>query len=164
MNMPGQTKQLTMQPIGWVRRNASRISVEVLPEFRDGLKELKNFSHVCVFWWADRLDDHENRSVLVNNPPYAPDQPSGVFASRSPCRPNPIMMTVCKIIGVDEQAGTVEIGNIDTLVNTPVVDLKAYFPITDRVQDATIPSWLAGWPEWFPADGIGLSEGEPEDW
>ena len=43
---------------------------------------------------------------------------------------------------------------------TRIVDLKAYFPVCDRVQEAKIPQWLAGWPEWMPENGIGLEEGE----
>jgi len=46
--------------------------------------------------------------------------------------------------------------NIDALDGTPVIDLKAYFPVSDRVKDARLPDWLVGWPEWFPEEGLGL--------
>jgi len=53
----------------------------------------------------------------------------------------------------------VRLRNIDALDGSPVLDLKAYFPVVDRVQDAHIPGYLTGWPEWLPESGIGLEEG-----
>ena len=156
------SKQATyqMQPIGSVRRNAAGMHLEIAEPFRAALKQLDQFSHVIVFWWADRFDNAESRKVLVCKPPYAEDHETGVFATRSPLRPNPIAMTTCKLLGVDEAAGIVRIADIDAVDGTRVVDLKAYFPVCDRVERAHIPAWLAGWPEWMPENGIGLQEGE----
>ncbi len=55
------------------------------------------------------------------------------------------------------------IADIDAYDGTPLVDLKAYFPVCDRVQEARIPEWLAGWPEWMPEEGLGLEVYGPED-
>jgi len=49
-----------------------------------------------------------------------------------------------------------EVSDIDAYDGTPIVDLKAYFPVCDRVKEATIPEWLSNWPEWMPEQGIGL--------
>ena len=57
---------------------------------------------------------------------------------------------------MDEAGGQVQVQNIDALDGTPVIDLKAYFPVSDRVKDARLPDWLVGWPEWFPEEGLGL--------
>jgi tRNA (Thr-GGU) A37 N-methylase len=81
---------------------------------------------------------------------------TGIFATRAPHRPNPITLTTCKILSVDETNGVVQVAEIDALDGSPVIDLKAYFPVCDRVQDVRIPDWLAGWPEWMPAEGLGL--------
>jgi len=70
-------------------------------------------------------------------------------------RPNPIAMTTCKILKIDETNGIVHIADIDAYNGTPIVDLKAYFQVCDRVKDARIPEWLSDWPEWMPEDGIG---------
>jgi len=61
---------------------------------------------------------------------------------------------------MDESAGSLVVDNIDALNGTPIVDLKAYFPVCDRVRDARIPAWLEDWPEWVPDEGLGLEEYE----
>ena len=154
----GKNQVFTMYPIGYIRRADNGNYLEILEPFRPGLKQLNHFSHVMVFWWADKHDNEESRTIMQTNPPYAADKVTGVFACRSEYRPNPIAMTVCKIGKVDEEKGTVEIADIDAYESTPVVDLKAYFPVCDRVKEAYIPEWLEYWPEWMPEEGIGLEE------
>jgi len=109
-----------------------------------------------VFWWADRHDNERSRSITQTRPPYASGKLTGVFAARAEYRPNPIAMTTCKMLEVDEGRGTVRVANIDAFDGTPILDLKAYFPVCDRVREATIPEWLSDWPEWIPQEGIGL--------
>ena len=67
---------------------------------------------------------------------------------------NPIAMTTCKLLDVDEEQGVVRVSKIDAYDGTPIVDLKAYFPVCDRVKDASIPKWLSEWPEWMPDEGL----------
>jgi len=147
-------------PIGVVIRIGKKVHLEISEPFRPALRQLEYFSHVMVFWWADRFDDLESRQVLECNPPYAEEHLTGVFATRSPLRPNPIAMTTCKILGVDKENGLVEVADIDAFDGTRLIDLKAYFPVCDRIENAKIPEWLTGWPEWMPENGIGLMEGE----
>jgi tRNA-Thr(GGU) m(6)t(6)A37 methyltransferase TsaA len=120
------------------------------------LKQLDRFSHVMIFWWADKHDNAKSRGALQCEPPYAKGKVTGVFATRAEYRPNPIAMTTCKILKADEKSGIVEVADIDAFDGTPVVDLKAYFPVCDRVKEARIPEWLLDWPEWMPEEGIGL--------
>jgi tRNA-Thr(GGU) m(6)t(6)A37 methyltransferase TsaA len=155
-----QDETYRMHPIGFVRRNSESIRLEIAEPFRPALENLDHFSHVMVFWWADRFDNEQGRSVLETIPPYAQDHVTGVFATRSPCRPNLIMMTTCKLLNVRSQEGMIRVADIDAVDGTPIVDLKAYFPVCDRVREAHIPAWLADWPEWMPENGIGLEEGE----
>jgi len=158
MNEPKQNsdKMLHLSPIGKVRRMEGSVLVEIYEPFRAGLKQLNYFSHVLMFWWAEEHDNEESRSILQTDPPYALDKRTGVFACRSEYRPNPIAMTICTIRDVDEVRGIVHVGDIDAYDGTPIVDLKAYFPVCDRVKNPTIPKWLTGWPEWMPTNGIGL--------
>ncbi len=162
MSAETTTQQETyhLHPIGHVRRTPQGIRLEIGKPFRPALKELDQFSHVVVVWWANQFDNEEGRSILQCKPPYAAGHLSGIFATRSPLRPNPIAVTICKLLGVDEETGTVQIANIDAVDGSPVVDLKAYFPVCDRVQEARLPGWLEGWPEWMPDEGIGLQPGE----
>lgn len=147
---------LQMFPIGYVRRNQKGINLEVLEPFRPALKQLDQFSHVMVFWWAHKHDNQESRSTLQCEPPYAKGKITGVFATRAEYRPNPIAMTTCKMLKIDETKGVVTVADIDAYDSTPIVDLKAYFPVCDRVKQPEIPEWLSGWPEWMPEEGIGL--------
>ncbi|MFX0210235.1 MAG: TrmO family methyltransferase [Candidatus Hodarchaeota archaeon] len=102
-------------------------------------------------------DKEESRNRLQMTPPYGNNPPiTGVFASRAEYRPNPIALTTSKILDVDYEEGLIKVGNIDAFDNTPVLDLKAYFPVCDRVKDAKIPDWIVGWPEWLPDEGLGL--------
>jgi tRNA-Thr(GGU) m(6)t(6)A37 methyltransferase TsaA len=152
-----------MHPIGRVRRGTDGIHIQIDEAYRPGLKQLDGFSHVMVFWWADWFDQPEYRANperLQMEPPYAQGHVTGVFASRAPYRPNPIAMTTCVLRSVDEAQGRLEVGDMDAVDGTPVVDLKAYFGVCDRVREAHIPDWLADWPEWMPENGIGLEEGE----
>ena len=148
--------EIKMQPIGTIRRTDDGIKLEIAEPYRPALKALDEFSHVMVLWWADQLDTAEMREIMQTEPPYAPGHVTGLFATRAPYRPNPVAVTTCKLLGMDEDAGVLHVADIDALDGTPIVDLKAYFPVCDRVQTAHIPDWLEGWPEWMPEDGLSL--------
>jgi len=145
-------------PVGYVRRDDDRIYLEVLEPYVPALKELERFSHVQVLWWFSEFDDEMYRGVTQSE--HAPYEAPvlGVFACRSPVRPNPIGLTTAKILSVDHDEGLVEIANIDAFDDTPVLDLKPYFPSCDRVKDVRVAEWAADWPEWLPEEGLG-----PED-
>jgi tRNA-Thr(GGU) m(6)t(6)A37 methyltransferase TsaA len=146
----------SVRQIGTVRRDKDTVFLEIPEAFQPGLAQLNHFSHVIVLWWAEQHDNSDSRGMLQTHPPYAEHKLTGVFACRSEYRPNPIALTVCKIERVEEQQGRVFVGNIDAFDGTPVLDLKPYFPVCDRVKKATIPEWLAGWPIWMPERGLGL--------
>ncbi len=154
--MQQQRETYSLKPIGRISRRDDAIVLEIDIPFRPALKDLSGFSHVMVFWWADAFDNDEDRAKLHIKPPYAPDRSIGVFATRSPFRPNPIAMTTCPIVSLDEEEGLVIIGDIDAFDGTPIIDLKAYLPICDRVRDPRVPEWLADWPEWVPESGTPL--------
>lgn len=152
-----------IHPIGYVRRTETGIHLEILEPYRPALKQLGNFSHVLALWWANRHDNQESRNMLQTEPPYAEGITTGVFATRAEYRPNPIALTTCKMLDVNGEEGIVQVADIDAHDGTPIVDLKAYFPVCDRVQEASIPEWLAGWPEWMPDQGLGLEIYGEED-
>jgi tRNA-Thr(GGU) m(6)t(6)A37 methyltransferase TsaA len=154
--MDSSSNSIQIYPVGRVVRNDSSIQICIDTPYRKALKELDGFSHVIVFWWAEQFDTPDQRKVLVSPLPYAEGVEAGVFACRSPVRPNLIMTTVCRLLAVDEVSGVVQINNIDAFDQTPVIDLKPYYPVTDRVQEARIPNYLEDWPEWLPDEGIGL--------
>jgi tRNA-Thr(GGU) m(6)t(6)A37 methyltransferase TsaA len=145
-----------MEPIGHVRRGEESVVLEIDEPFRPALQDLETFSHVMVFWWAEDFDTEEDRARMFIKPPYAPDREIGVFATRSPFRPNPVAMTTCPIVEIDRDAGRVVVGDIDAFDGTPIVDLKAYLPICDRVREVRVAPWLEAWPTWLPETGMRL--------
>ena len=148
-------KVINLKPIGHVRVEGedpmnSSYYIDISKPYRIGLKELDKFSHVIVFWWADKYDNKEARNITETIPPYGEDPPTtGIFATRAEYRPNPIAITTVNIMEVNQDKGFVKIPYIDAFDGTPVVDLKAYFPICDRVRDVHIAPWLKDWPDWY---------------
>jgi excinuclease ABC subunit A len=140
-------------PIGYVRNNSGRTFLEILEPYIPALKELEHFSHVRILWWFHRFADDRFRRTTQVNPPYENAPRAGVFASRSPVRPNPIGLTTAKIVDVDQQKGMIEVIGIDAYDKTPIIDLKPYIPACDRVKDFSVAKWFAHWPEWMAEVG-----------
>lgn len=146
----------TLIPVGHVQRKNEKISIEILPGYCLALKELETFSHVQVLWWFSEFEDEESRKTTQFDKTPFKAPPLGVFACRSPLRPNPIGLTTARIIKVEHDKGIIEIAGIDAYDGTPVLDLKAYMPHYDRVREVQLPDWASDWPEWLPEDGSGL--------
>lgn len=71
----------------------------------------------------------------------------GIFATRSPMRPNPIALTAVEIINIDYQKGIIQIAYIDANDNTPILDIKPYTPSLDRIENPGVPKWCCHWPK-----------------
>jgi tRNA-Thr(GGU) m(6)t(6)A37 methyltransferase TsaA len=105
------------------------------PRWVQGLKDLETASHVIVLYWMN-----EARRDLVQQAPRHYAEPHGTFALRSPARPNPIALSVACLLRID--GDTLSVVGLDCLDNTPLLDLKPYFPSTDSVPAATV-GWHA---------------------
>jgi len=153
MNVKSDESPISYQlyPIGYVRVSVEkqRYILQIDEVYRAALKEMEQFSHVMVFWWADKMDTQEHRSILTTELPYASGVEAGVFACRSEFRPNPIAVTIMMILDVDIENGIVVLPWIDAFDDTPIVDLKPYIPVSDRIRDYKVAEWLADWPEWM---------------
>lgn len=163
--MQNQTqKEYHLEPIGRVvvSEEQGRYILSVDAPFRAGLKQLDQFSHVMVFWWADRMDTEAQRRTLTTSLPYAPGEEAGVFACRAEYRPNPIAVTTMPILGVDVDAGIVVLPWIDALDGTPLIDLKPYIPVSDRIRDVKVAPWMADWPLWMEEAGAYFAEHETD--
>ena len=138
---PQQSKTFTLQSIGTVEKTEDSTRIVLDKRFEPGLLGLDGFSHVCVFWWFDRNDTPRKRATLQVRPMGMPENPiTGVFATRSPFRPNLIAMTLCKIKSVN--GNVIEVERIDAFDGTAVLDLKPFIPGYDSVPEATVPDWL----------------------
>jgi tRNA-Thr(GGU) m(6)t(6)A37 methyltransferase TsaA len=122
------------QPIGYVRspykksqevpkglgaKHDAEGVLEILPEFEAGLTDIEGFSHLFVVWVFDRSEGFE----LLGTPPID-DRPHGVFATRSPRRPNPIGLTVVELLG--REGNSLRVRGVDMLDGTPMLDIKPY--------------------------------------
>lgn len=147
--MNEQIIEYALRRVGVVEADGSDYVVRLEPAWRAGLTGLAGFSHVQLLWWAHHLDEEEYRSIVELPKPYrAGPEVMGVYATRSPLRPNPIAVTNAQVIGIDETEGTIRLAYIDAEDGTPVVDIKPYHPATERVRDARVPEWCAHWPRW----------------
>jgi len=130
--------------IGRVEKCEEDFSViRINEKFLDGLRGLEGFSHVIILYWFHLRDDPRNRSTLLVHPRGDPRKPLvGVFATRSPSRPNPIGLCVCKIIKVKKNK--IIVSGLDAFVNSPIVDIKPYIPNMDAFPNAKVPAWVKG--------------------
>lgn len=112
----------------------------------DRLSNLKGCSHIRIFWWFDRFDKPEYRRATQCNPPYENAPRTGIFASRSPVRPNPIAMTTARILEIKENE--IRVTGLDCLAGTPLIGILPYHPASDFVANVSVPAWLEHWPEW----------------
>jgi len=139
-------QRFTVSPIGRVAKEKGKTQIVLDKRYQPGLLGLDGFSHVYVYWWFDRNDTAKKRAILQVHPKGNRANPlTGVFATRSPCRPNLIGMTLCKILSVKENV--IAIDRIDAFTGTPVLDIKPYVPRSDAAPGATVPEWLKKKPE-----------------
>ncbi len=109
-------------------------SVEVFPEFAAGLKDLAGFSHVILLYHFDRVQE-----VKLVVTPFMDTQPRGIFSTRAPKRPNPIGLSIVRLLGIEQNILRVE--NVDVLDGTPLLDIKPYVPEFDH-HPADRVGWL----------------------
>ncbi|MFO7838951.1 MAG: tRNA (N6-threonylcarbamoyladenosine(37)-N6)-methyltransferase TrmO [Desulfosalsimonadaceae bacterium] len=134
-------EQFTVHSIGSVHKENGRTTLVLNKEAEPALLGVDGFSHVLVFWWFDKNDTPEKRSRLQVHPRGNPDNPlTGVFATRSPARPNLIALSLCRIRSV--RGNVVEVEKIDAFAGTPILDLKPYIPGYDSTDDASVPDWV----------------------
>lgn len=146
-------------PIGKVVRTKYATQLWIKEPYWPALTRLEEFSHIVVIWWAHTYDSERFRGRVTTKPFYDKKTTTGIFATRSPVRPNPIMITTCKIESVEQEEGLVLIQNIDVTNHTPILDIKPYFSCYDKPKRTRIPKRLPKeWNQAIPDHGVG-----PED-
>jgi tRNA-Thr(GGU) m(6)t(6)A37 methyltransferase TsaA len=113
------------------RESDAVCTVEVDPRWAAGLKDVATCSHVVLLYWMDR----SRRDIVLQVPGHYGVQ-RGTFALRSPARPNPIAMSVARLLKVEDNRLTVV--GVDCLDGTPLIDIKPYFASVDSVPDAVV--------------------------
>jgi len=108
-------------------------TIEIFPEFAAGLKDLEGFSHIILLYHFHQVQEAK---LIVT--PFMDARPRGVFATRAPKRPNPIGLSIVKLLSIEQNVLHVE--NVDILDGTPLLDIKPYVPEFDQH-----PAERVGW-------------------
>jgi tRNA-Thr(GGU) m(6)t(6)A37 methyltransferase TsaA len=106
-------------PRGPGARHDAEGVLEIAPDLAEGLADIEGFSHLYVIWVF-----HQAESVSLISTPPTDDRPHGVFATRSPRRPNPIALTVVRLVG--REGNRLRVRGVDMLDGTPILDIKPY--------------------------------------
>lgn len=123
--MPIQPTSQASRP-GWV---------EIYPQYVAGLQDLDGFSHIYLIYHL-----HKVERVRLTVTPFLDTQPRGLFATRAPCRPNPIGLSLVQLEGIEDNR--LQIARLDILDQTPLLDIKPYIPEFESQQDVRI-GWVA---------------------
>ena len=131
---PHKTKEdCPIQPI--YASNAEG-KIEIFKQYAIGLKDIETFSHLHILYLFDRAGE-----VQMIRPTFLDDEPHGIYASRHPCRPNAIGMSIVQLI---ERAGNMlNVRGVDILNDTPLIDIKPYIPKFDIIESAS-NGWVGG--------------------
>ena len=132
-----RTAGMPIQPSGAGRSSGT---VEVFAPYLDGLKDLEGFSHIILLYSFHRVSGYDLQVV-----PFLDTKPHGVFATRAPKRPNPIGLSVVRLVQAEGRMLRVE--NIDVLDQTPLLDIKPYVPHFDAPETDSLAPVRTGWLE-----------------
>jgi tRNA-Thr(GGU) m(6)t(6)A37 methyltransferase TsaA len=141
---------MNLEPVGIVRAPVSTqvdekwgdvvSEIHLEKQFADGLLGIETFSHALVLFFMHEAA-FDPAADLVRRPRGRADLPEvGIFAQRAKHRPNPIGLTAVRILG--HEGNVLRVQGLDAIDGTPVLDIKPYVPVFDRVEDAVTPAWV----------------------
>ena len=148
--MVNEQSRLTLKPIGIVRNEIKRpvrqswekvVSDIVVDEsLSEALDNLEEFSHIIVLYWMHQASAKGQPPTKVH-PRSRRELPLiGLFASRSPNRPNPVGTAIVRLL--QRRGNILKVQGLDAIDGTPVIDIKPYIPGYDSVTDAKVPQWI----------------------
>ena len=126
------TQNMPIQPTGAAGIDGT---IDLNPEYREGLQDLDGFSHIILIYHLHRSEGY---SLTVT--PFLDETPRGLFATRAPKRPNPIGISVVELVGIEQNL--LQITNVDILDGTPLLDIKPYVPAM-QPQEQIRTGWLS---------------------
>jgi tRNA-Thr(GGU) m(6)t(6)A37 methyltransferase TsaA len=142
--------ELVLKPIGRVLKGRTRpgandewehqeAEIEIDPIWEPALDGIEGYSHIWIVWWLDRAD--QTTIALKVHPQRRQELPAvGLFATRSPGRPNPLALTVVRLLA--RQGRHLRVQGLDAFEGTPVLDIKPYLRRGDFIPEATAPEWM----------------------
>ncbi|HGL5998695.1 TPA: TrmO family methyltransferase [Klebsiella oxytoca] len=149
----------SLTSIGTITKNNDESTLlHIKEEFIPGIKFLQGFSHLVVLYWCHLNEETDLSDILTIKKPYRTGPDSiGVFATRSPFRPNPLAVSTAAIKNIQYDTGIISFYYLDAESGTPVLDIKPYIPCLDRSDSATVPDWCKHWPK-------NLEQSDEFDW
>ncbi len=146
--------EFRLQTIGKISNKDGQARLMLDRDYAEALEGLDGFEHIQVLWWFDGCDHAQERAKRSESKPYVhgPER-LGVFATRSPSRPNPIALSCAGVTYIDHENGIVGLGYIDANDGSPLLDIKPYTPSLDRVEEPGVPGWCAHWPQSVETSG-----------
>jgi tRNA-Thr(GGU) m(6)t(6)A37 methyltransferase TsaA len=150
LNQQGENlAPIALKPIARVKNDVEEIGIrcwkdvvsEIVfePGFEDALDSIDSFSHIIVIFWMHRSPAWDN-SMSKTHPQRRQDLPLvGIFATRSPVRPNPLGIATVRLL--ERKGNVLKVAGLDAVNNTPVMDIKTYFP-GDSIADIKVPDWV----------------------
>ena len=128
-------KKAEETPIQPVYARGVKGVAEIFPQYADGLRDLEGFSHIYLIYHF-----HKAKCTRLIVKPFLEDSPHGVFATRAPCRPNPVGFSVVRLVKVE--GNVLHLEDVDVLDGTPLLDIKPYIPRFDYRENVR-----CGWQE-----------------
>jgi tRNA-Thr(GGU) m(6)t(6)A37 methyltransferase TsaA len=141
--------KFTVEPIGYISNNLDKSnihdyseslsSIVINKELESSLDSIDGFSHIIVIYWMNMIPESERNSLKVH-PRGNKELPlTGVLATRSPARMNPIGISTVKLI--ERNQNTLTVKGLDAYNGTPVIDIKPFIPDLDSTSDVTVVPW-----------------------
>lgn len=142
--------EINLPPIGFVKNSIKEpktedwqtVTSEIIidEDLKEALSRIDEFSHIIVIYWMHKVPQSQ-RSMRKVHPKANQNLPLvGVFASRSPARPNPIGITTVKLL--ERRDNVLKVIGLDAVDGTPVLDIKPYIPGNNSSTEAKTPDWL----------------------
>ncbi|MCC6019555.1 MAG: tRNA (N6-threonylcarbamoyladenosine(37)-N6)-methyltransferase TrmO [Candidatus Verstraetearchaeota archaeon] len=126
--------------VGVVEEAGDEAIVRIHPEFCEALKGIEEYSHLIILYWMHLRDNERDRRTLLVYPKRGTIPIlTGVFACRSPSRPNPIGLCVVEL--VKREGCTLTVKGLDAIEGSPIIDIKPYIPKLDSIPNAHTPKW-----------------------
>lgn len=122
---------------GLVESAVGRIEFEPEYSSADALKGIEQFDYLWLLWGFDGVEQSDTFKATVRPPRLGGNETLGVFATRSPFRPNPIGLSSVKLVGIDESGKALIVRGVDMRDNTPIYDIKPYLPYVDSHPEAS---------------------------
>jgi tRNA-Thr(GGU) m(6)t(6)A37 methyltransferase TsaA len=124
-----------------VNVDGEKATLQVYRQYCEGLKDIAGYSHLIIMYWAHRRDtEDERQTILVFPKRHGRKIKTGVFACRSPSRPNPICLCVVELLELEDCS--LKVKGLDAELGSPIVDIKPYHPHSDSIPNAKFSEWV----------------------